>query len=149
MWAYGAQLADENGNPTFNSTGTVEALKLVKTQFVDLKIVPPDSLGATVTSWNNEAYQKRRALAIVNPTTVYGWLAVNDPKLLEQTGLYALPAGPAGTFTECDVWQFGVFKKSKDPEKAVEALAYFMEPERYRRVTSAVEGRLPRSRASR
>jgi multiple sugar transport system substrate-binding protein len=141
LWGFGGRLADEQGRPVFDSPGTVEALRLVKRWFVDLKIIPPDSPSATLTSWNNEAYQKGRALAVVNPTSVYGWLALNDRELLDRTGLYALPAGPAGSFAQVDVWDFAVFHRAKNAERALEALAYFMEPERYRKVIAAVEGR--------
>jgi multiple sugar transport system substrate-binding protein len=141
MWSFGARLADEHGAPALDSSGTVEALRLVRKWFVDLKIIPPESLSATLTAWNNEAYQKGRALAIINPTTVYGWLVVNDQDLLERTGLYALPAGPAGSFTQVDVWDFAVFRRARNADRALEALAYFVEPERYEAVIGAVQGR--------
>jgi ABC-type glycerol-3-phosphate transport system substrate-binding protein len=141
MKAHGASMQNEKGEPTFNSPGTLAALQLVKKQYVDLKIIPPESLGATATNWNNEQYQKRRALAVINPPTVYGALMVTDKELLDQTGLYALPAGPAGSFTELTFKDFVVYKKAKNAEKAFEALAYFMEPERYRTYTESVVGR--------
>jgi ABC-type glycerol-3-phosphate transport system substrate-binding protein len=107
----------------------------------DAKIIPPDSIGATPTNWNNEAYQKGRALAIINPPTVYGFLAVNDKELLDKTGLYPLPAGPGGSYTELTYKDFVIYKKAKNAEKAKEALLYFMEPERYRTYTESVIGR--------
>jgi multiple sugar transport system substrate-binding protein len=141
MKAHGAAMQDASGKPTINQPGTVQALQLVKKMWVDLKIIPPDSIGATATNWNNEAYQKGRGLAIINPPTVYGALMVTDKELLDKTGLYPLPAGPSGSFTEITFKPFVIYKKAKNAEKAMDALAYFMEPERYRTYTESVVGR--------
>ena len=63
-------------------------------------MIPPDSFAQTVTSWNNETYQKGRALIAINPATIMGWLLVNDKELAEKTGIAQNPAGPAGSFAE-------------------------------------------------
>ena len=40
------------------------------------KLIPPDSAGATTTSWNNETYQKGRGMIAVNPATIRRWNSI-------------------------------------------------------------------------
>jgi multiple sugar transport system substrate-binding protein len=140
MWAYGAQLMNDKGEPTFKSPGTVQALQLVKKHW-DLKTIPEDSLAATVTSWNNENYQKKRILSAINPPTIYGNLVVNDKELLDLTGLYPLPAGPAGSFTEVTLKNWVIYKKAKNADRAMEALEYVMQPEQIQKIVDSAAGR--------
>ena len=140
MWAFGAQLMNDKAEPTFNHPGTVQALQLVKKHW-DLKTIPEDSLAATVTSWNNENYQKKRILSAINPPTIYGNLVVNDKELLELTGLYPLPAGPAGSFTEVTLKNWVIYKKARNADRAMEALEYAMQPEQIQKIVESAAGR--------
>ncbi|MSQ44110.1 MAG: hypothetical protein EXR45_07890 [Chloroflexi bacterium] len=140
LWAYGGRLADEKGVPDIKNPANKAGLETIAKLWKN-KLVPPDSQGATVTSWNNEAFQKQRALMAMNPATIYGWLAVNDKETAANTGLAIPPKGTAGQFAEGSGVGFGVFKKAKGAEKALSALEYFMAPERLQRMSSAVEGR--------
>lgn len=141
MWAFGAQLMDDKQQPTFKHPGTVKALELVRKHFVELKTIPPDSINATVTSWNNENYQKKRIMTAINPPTIYGNLVVNDKELLDLTGLYPLPAGPAGSFTEVTLKNWVIYKKAKNAARAMEALEYVMQPSVIQKISESAAGR--------
>jgi ABC-type glycerol-3-phosphate transport system substrate-binding protein len=141
VWDYGGQIANEKGEPNFNTPETVAAINVIKHQYVDLKIIPQEGWAATVTSYNNELYQKKAAATIINPTSVYGWLQVNDKELLADTALYAPPAGPKGSFSEAGNWSWAVMKKSKQVDDAKAAVLNFMQPDVYSNVLNAVLGR--------
>jgi ABC-type glycerol-3-phosphate transport system substrate-binding protein len=107
----------------------------------DAKLIPPDSFASTVTSWNNEMYQKGRALIAINPATIMGWLLVNDKELAEKTGIAQAPAGPAGSFAEAQSLMFNYFLKSKLADKATSAIEFFIQPPNLEKVSKSVEGR--------
>ena len=140
LWAYGGRLADEKGVPDIKNPANKAGLEIISKMWKN-KLIPPDSQGATVTSWNNETYQKQRGLMAINPATIYGWLAVNDKETAANTGLAIPPKGSAGQFAEGAGVAFGLFKKAKGAEKALAALEYFLGPARLQKVSSAVEGR--------
>jgi ABC-type glycerol-3-phosphate transport system substrate-binding protein len=108
---------------------------------IKAKLIPPETFAQTVTSWNNETYQKERAMIAINPATIYGWLLVNDKELANKTGLAPTPKGSAGSFAEGGAIGFSMFKKAKLAEKAPSALEYFMQPERIQAISKSVEGR--------
>ncbi len=141
VWSYGGAIANAKGEPAFNSPDTLRAIDLIKHQYVDLKIIPRRGWAATVTSYNNELYQTKAAATVINPTSIYGWLQVNDRKLLADTHLYAPPSGPRGSFAEAGVWAWAVMKRSRDVDAARDAIWYFMGPDRYAKVLDAVPGR--------
>lgn len=140
LWCYGGAIADKDGVPDIknpnNRAGIETMVKLWKA-----KLIPPDTWSATVTSWNNETYQKSRGMMIINPTTVWGWLVVNDKELADKTGIAAPPAGSAGSFAEGSAVTWGIFKKGKLVDRAPEAIEYFLQPEGYKPVIDAVQGR--------
>jgi ABC-type glycerol-3-phosphate transport system substrate-binding protein len=141
LWSYGGRLAKENGEPDIinpaNKAGIEMIVKLWKA-----KLILPDSFAQTVTSWNNESYQKGRALMTINPATIMGWLLVNDKELAEKTGLAFVPKGPAGSFAEAGGFGFNYFKKAKLADKAPSALEFLMQPENLLKISKSVEGRL-------
>jgi ABC-type glycerol-3-phosphate transport system substrate-binding protein len=94
-----------------------------------------------VTSWNNETYQKGRALVAINPATIMGWLLVNDKELGEKTGLAQNPTGPAGSFAEGAALMFNYFKKAKLADKAPSAIEFFIQPPNLEKISKSVEGR--------
>jgi len=140
LWAYGGRIADENGVPDIKNPANKAALDMAL-KIWKAKLVPPDSPSATITSWNNEAYQKKRALVAINPCTIYGWCVVNDKELADNTGLAIPPKGPAGQFAAAASPAFGIFKKAKYVDRAPAALEYFLKPENLQKVSASVEGR--------
>lgn len=141
VWGYGGAIANDKGEPAFNSPETVAAIKMIKHQYVDLKIIPSEGWAAPDTSYNNQLYQKKAVAFVINPTSIYGWLQVNDKELLGMTSLYAPPAGPKGSFSEAGIWAWAVMKKSKHVDDAKDAIRYFMQIDTYSKVLNAVLGR--------
>src|SRR6266542_221663 len=140
LWAYGGRLNDEKGVPDItnpaNKAGIETIVKVWKA-----KLIPPDTFAQTVTSWNNETYQKGRALIAINPATIMGWLLVNDKELADKTGISQNPKGPVGSFAEGSSLGFNYFKKAKLADKAPAALEYFLQPENMLKISKSVEGR--------
>jgi ABC-type glycerol-3-phosphate transport system substrate-binding protein len=139
-WAYGGRLNDEKGVPDIANPANKAAIEVIKRMW-DAKLIPPDSFAQTVTSWNNETYQKGRGLIAINPATIMGWLLVNDKELAEKTGIAQNPSGPSGSFAEGASLGMGYFKKAKMADKAPSALEFFVAPSNMLEISKAVEGR--------
>ncbi len=140
FWAYGGRLNDEKGVPDIKNPANKAGIEMVVKMW-QAKLIPTETFAQTVTSWNNETYQKGRALTAINPATIMGWLLVNDKELGEKTGLSLPPKGPAGAYAEGAALGFGYFKKAKLAGKSVEALEFFMQPETLLKISKTVEGR--------
>ena len=140
LWAYGGRLNDEKGVPDIKNPANKKGFEIVK-QMWDAKLMPPEGFAQTVTSYNNETYQKGRALMSINPATIMGWLLVNDKELADKTGIAQPPKGSAGTFAEGAALAFNYFKKSKLADKAPSAIEAFMDPGNLEKISKSVEGR--------
>jgi ABC-type glycerol-3-phosphate transport system substrate-binding protein len=140
LWSYGGRLCDEKGVPDIINPANKAGIEVIKRMW-DAKLIPPDSFASTITSWNNEMYQKGRALVSINPATIMGWLLVNDKELAEKTGLAQNPSGPAGSFAEAQSLMFNYFKKSKLADKSPSAIEFFIQPPNLEKVSKSVEGR--------
>jgi ABC-type glycerol-3-phosphate transport system substrate-binding protein len=140
LWCYGGRIATEKGLPDIINAANKPAIETVVRMW-QAKLIPPDTFASTVTSWNNETYQKGRGLIAVNPATIMGWLLVNDKELGDKTGLSFPPKGPAGTFAEGASIAFNYFKKAPLAARAPSALEFFMQPENLLKISKSVEGR--------
>jgi len=140
LWSYGGRISDEKGIPDIKNPANKAGIEAIKRMW-DAKLIPPDSFASTVTSWNNEMYQKGRSLISINPATIMGWLLVNDKELGEKTGIAQAPAGPAGSFAEAQSLMFNYFKKAKLADRAPSAIEFFIQPPNLEKVSKSVEGR--------
>ncbi|MFN8632855.1 MAG: ABC transporter substrate-binding protein [Chloroflexota bacterium] len=140
LWSYGGRLANEKGVPDIANPANKKGIETIKRMW-DAKLIPPETFAQTVTSWNNETYQKGRALMAINPATIMGWLLVNDKELADKTGIAQNPAGTAGSFAEGASLMFNYFKKAKLAEKAPAAIEYFIQPPNLETISKSVEGR--------
>jgi ABC-type glycerol-3-phosphate transport system substrate-binding protein len=140
LWAYGGRISDEKGMPDIANAANKPAIDVAVRMF-DAKLIPPDTFASTVTSWNNEAYQKGRGMIAVNPATIMGWLLVNDKELGDKTGLSLPPKGPAGAFAEGSAIGFNYFKKAPLASKAPAAIEFFLQPDNLLKVSNSVQGR--------
>jgi ABC-type glycerol-3-phosphate transport system substrate-binding protein len=140
LWDHGGRLNNEEGVPDIANKANVPAIELIQ-KLWQAKLIPPDTFAQTVTSWNNETYQKSRGLMAINPATIMGWLLVNDKELGDKTGLAPTPKGSVGAFSEGAGIGFNYFKKSKMVDKAPASLEYFLDPTRLGKVSKSVEGR--------
>jgi ABC-type glycerol-3-phosphate transport system substrate-binding protein len=140
LWAYGGRVSNEQGVPDIQNPANKAGIEMIVNLW-KAKLIPPDTFAQTVTSWNNETYQKGRGLVAVNPATIMGWLLVNDKELGDKTGLSLPPKGSAGSFAEGASIAFNYFKKAPMANLAPSALEFFMQPENLERISKSVEGR--------
>lgn len=140
-WCFGGCTFDREGNPAFDDPGNVRAFAFINEMYNKHRIIPEDAVGNTDMAWNNKAYQTGRVAFVTNQTSLYAYLASDDPELFEKTGLFNVPAGPAGAISQIDTWSFGLFKQTPYPELAKGLAEYFMDPARYNEVITADGGR--------
>ncbi len=140
LWTYGAQMQTKDNKPAFNSPETRKALQMIADMYKVHKIIPPGAINWD-NAGNNNAYQSEQVVFVQNAASVLAWCQQNKPDLAKNTMLGNIPAGPAGSFGEVDCWALGIFKDSKVPDVAKEALAFIMEPERYNQFIVAAGGR--------
>jgi ABC-type glycerol-3-phosphate transport system substrate-binding protein len=140
LWSFGGRINDEKGVPDIKNPANKAGIETVVKMW-QAELILKDSFAQTVTSWNNESYQKGRALMTFNPATIMGWLLVNDKELGENTGLSLPVPGPAGAFAEGGAIGFGYFKKAPNAAKSLSALEYLLQPENLQKISKSVEGR--------
>jgi multiple sugar transport system substrate-binding protein len=118
----------------------VQAVKLIAEMYQKHKIIPKGAI-----SWdnqgNNKAYQSRQVIFVLNPSSIYAYLAESDKELYEVTGMLPLPAGPAGAIEELSTGEWILFKHNPYPEVAKGFVQYSMEPENLRVVMEEGGGR--------
>jgi multiple sugar transport system substrate-binding protein len=139
---FGGCTFDPAGNPDFDSAENVEAFAFIDRMYNEHKIIPKAAIGNTDIAWNNKAYQSGQVAFINNQTSVYAYLATEDPELMTKTGLFSVPAGPGGVINQINTWSLGLFKQSPYPELARGLAEYFLDPDRYNEVMVANHGRL-------
>ena len=132
IWCYGGKLVEaDNKTVALYSKETVAAVQLIADMFNKHKIIPK---GATAwdNTGNNKAYQSRQVIFVLNPTSIYAYLAESDKELYDTTGLLPIPAGPAGSIAELNTDQWVLFKHNPYPEVAKGLVEYWMAPENLR-----------------
>jgi multiple sugar transport system substrate-binding protein len=141
IWCYGGKLVEaDNKTVALHSKGTVQAVQLIADMYNKHKIVPKDAISWDNTG-NNKAYQSRQVIFVLNPTSIYAYLAESDKELYDTTGLLPVPAGPAGAFEELTTGYWALFKHNPYPEVAKGLAQYYMEPENLRVVIEEGDGR--------
>ena len=140
-WCFGGKTVDESGKVVFNSKGNVAGFQFIADMFLKHKIIPRGVLGNGDTAWNNKAYQSGQVCFINNPTSVYAYLSQKDPELKDKTGLFGVPAGPAGAINQIDTWSIGLFNQTPYPELSKGLAEYIMTPSRYNEVITNTNGR--------
>ena len=140
VWPYGGALVDKSNKPALNSPGTVKAFQLVDDMFSKHKIIPRGSLSWD-NSGNNKAYQAGQVAYILNPPSVYSSLVKDKSPLLDKTGLFPAPGGPAGRVKNGYTDYWSVFKQAPYPEIAKGLVTYLMEPKRYNQLIIGADGR--------
>ena len=141
LWCYGGKTVEaDNKTVVLNSPENAAALKVLDAMFKTHKIIAPGSISWD-DSGNNKAYQSKQAAFVMNPTSVYAYLDGNDKDLQKVTGLFPVPAGPKGSFSQIDTWSLGLFKKSPYPELGKGLIEYMLQPANYDRIVQSTGGR--------
>jgi multiple sugar transport system substrate-binding protein len=132
IFCYGGKLVEaDNKTVALHSKGTVAAVQLIADMFHKHKIIPKGAIAWDNTG-NNKAYQSRQVLFVLNPTSIYAYLAESDKELYNATGLLPIPAGPAGSIAELSTAEWILFKHNPYPEVAKGLAEYWMAPENLR-----------------
>jgi multiple sugar transport system substrate-binding protein len=141
IWCYGGKLVEaDDKTVALHSQGTVEAVQLIADMFNKHKIIPKGTIAWDDTG-NNKAYQSRQVLFVLNPTSIYAYLAESDKELYNTTALLPLPAGPAGAIEAVTTGYWGLFRHNPYPEVAKGLVQYYMEPANLRVVIEEGDGR--------
>jgi multiple sugar transport system substrate-binding protein len=141
IWGYGGKLVEaDNKTVALHSPGTVAAVQLIADMFNKHKIIPKGTIAWDNTG-NNKAYQSRQVIFVLNPTSIYAYLAESDKELYDNTGLLPIPAGPAGAIAELSTTEWLLFKQNPYPEVAKGLAEYWMAPENLRVMIEEGDGR--------
>ena len=115
-------------------------MQLIADMFHKHKIIPKGAIAWDNTG-NNKAYQSRQVIFVLNPTSIYAYLAESDKELYNATGLLPVPAGPAGAIEELSTAEWLLFKHNPYPEVAKGLAEYWMAPENLRVMIEEGDGR--------
>ena len=141
LWCHGGFTADDNGTAAFNNAGNIAGFEFINSMYNDAGIIPRGVVGNSESSWNNKMYQAGQVAFVNNPTSIYAHLVSNDPELQAKTGLFSVPAGPAGAFNQIDTWSTGIFNTAPEPELAKGLVKAMMDPAKYNEVITKTNGR--------
>ena len=118
LWCYGGKMVEkDNKTIAMNSPGNIAGLKVLEAMFKTHKIIPPGAISWD-DSGNNKAYQSKQAAFVMNPTSVYAYLDGNDKDLQKVTGIFPVPAGPAGSISQIDTWSLASSRRARTPSSA-------------------------------
>jgi multiple sugar transport system substrate-binding protein len=141
VWTFGGKLLEaDNKTVALHSPGTVKAVQLIADMYSTHKIIPKGAISWDNTG-NNKAYQSRQVLFVQNATSIYAHLAESDRELYDATGLFPMPAGPAGAFDTIGTTYWALFKRNPYPEAAKGLMEYWMAPQNLRVVIEEGDGR--------
>lgn len=141
--SYGGEMFDKTGKTiTWNSPETVAAYQYIADMFAEGTI--PRSTLTWDDAGNNTAYQTGRTAFTINPPSIYQWMTQNDPDLLADTAMIAIPVGPGEKGRSANLissFSWLVSKDTKRPDDAKAWLNHFFEPARYETIIDTVGGR--------
>lgn len=142
LWTFGGKLQNDDGSFALKpkDDAAIATLQLAKDMYSTDKIIPP-----AVVQWddggNNTAYQDGQVAWTSNPTSVYTWLVKNKPDIAKATTFESYPKGPGGTFGQVDVWAVTIYKHSKHPDDAQNAMAWMLDSAHYKQRIEDLKGR--------
>ncbi len=139
LWSYGAKEVEKNGKTiALNSPETREALEFIAKLY---KEMPPAVLGWDDSS-NNRMYLAGAISMTGNTGSIY-WATTKDaPALRPVTGHVVYPRGPVARAQYAEMYEFGVFKYSKNQGLAKDLIRYLMAPEQYGKWLESGEGNM-------
>jgi len=139
-FGFGGKTVDEDERVVFNSPGNVAGFRFIADMYNKHKIIPKGAVSWD-NSGNNKAYQSKQVAFVNNPASIYAYLAGSDPDLQKRTGLFGVPAGPAGKVNLIDTWSYGIFAKAPYPDLVKGLLQHLMKPAHYNKIITATDGR--------
>lgn len=142
FWAFGAEMFDESGNPTVNSSEGIEALRLM----LELgKHSPPGYASFNATEVSAHLLQGTAAMSINWPA----WIgAFSDPaksRVVGKVAFTTMPAGKSPGQAEIGNWLIAVPRASKNIEAAMDFLLWATASDQMKK--SALAGNPPTRRS--
>jgi multiple sugar transport system substrate-binding protein len=132
IYSYGGSILKPDGRTSnFDSPETVEALSVWTRMLADGSMPP------SVVNWddggNNKAYLSGQVAMVVNSGSIMNALYKPENKeLLDLTGVYYIPEGPAGRIIKGTGNFMSIFNESNEPEIGKEIIKYVMNYDWYR-----------------
>ena len=134
--AYGAELVNAKGDVTVNSDNTKQVLEWAQ------RLVP--ALPKDVIAWddasNNKAFISGQASLIMNPPSAWAVAKRDNPKVAEDTWIFATPKGPKGRYAPALPFFWAIWKFSPNKSAAKSLLAHLLTRQSAERFVAASVG---------
>src|SRR2546422_9225656 len=133
LWDYGGSAWDKDGKPALATTfrkQNLAALQFAIDTIQKHKIQPPGVMGWNDAS-NNEAYMAGKLVSTNNGASLYYAMGAKKHPLYEKTAVILTPGGPAGSFVGTNVYNWGVFQKSKNHELSEDLIRWVEDEKRF------------------
>jgi multiple sugar transport system substrate-binding protein len=132
IYSYGGSILKEDGKTSnFNTPATIQALQV----WVDM--LNDGSMPLSIVNWddagNNKAYLSGQVAIVLNSGSIMNALYRPENKeLLDNTGVYLIPAGPKGRVIKHTGNFMAIFKDSKAPDIGAEIIKYVLSYDWYK-----------------
>ena len=94
LWSFGGKVMAADGKTVvFNSPETRAAYQFIADMFLKDRTISRAAL-TWDDSGNNVAYQTKRSAFVINPPSIFQWMADNDKELLANSVMVSMPKGP-------------------------------------------------------
>jgi multiple sugar transport system substrate-binding protein len=133
----GGALADEQGNPTFNTPEHLEALKFEQEL---VAAAAPEGAASHSFAELPALYEQGKCAMIFEGSWFPGQLAGEAPEIFEQTGLLPVLKGRGAKATQRIVGFYNpwmIFKQTKHPAEAIKFLDFMMQKDNLKRIYEA------------
>jgi ABC-type glycerol-3-phosphate transport system substrate-binding protein len=134
--AFGAELVSAKGDVTVNSDNTRQVLEYSQRLG---KVLPKDVIAWDDAS-NNKAFIAGQAALIMNPPSAWAVAKRDNPKVAEDTWIFASPKGPKGRYAPALPFFWAIWKFSPNKSAAKSLLAHLLSRESAERFDRASVG---------
>ncbi len=137
----GGSLADEQGNPTFDTPEHLEALKFEK-ELVDAA-APPGTPSYTFAE-TSQLYQQNKCAMVFNGGWFIGQLESEAPEIMTKTAMLPALKGRGPNAAQRIVGFYNpwmVYKQSEHPAEAMKFIDFMMKKENLQKIYASVAGK--------
>jgi multiple sugar transport system substrate-binding protein len=142
LWNYGGSAWDKDGKPALATTfrkQNLDALQFALDTIQKHKVQPPGVMGWNDAS-NNEAYMAGKLVSTNNGASLYYAMGARKHPLYEKTAVILTPGGPAGSFVGTNVYNWGIFQKSKHHELSEDLIRWVEDEKRFEEFMKVCSG---------
>jgi multiple sugar transport system substrate-binding protein len=140
LWAYGAKEVEKDGKTiALNSPETRKALEFIAKLY-------KEAMPAGVLGWDDSSNNRMYLAGVLSMTgntgSIYWATTAQAPALRPNTSHVVYPKGPVARAQYAEMYEFGVFKYSKNLDLAKDLIRYLMAPEQYGKWLESGEGNM-------